>query len=207
MNENDIKRLTGIDSIFASIASEYGYPPAWQRAPGFVSLVKIILGQRVSIASAAAHFLRLENYLKMITPSAVARLTENEMRSCQISRQKAKCLRELSMSILSNSIDMETLGNQNETEVREQLTSVNGIGEWTADIYLMFCLQAKDIFPFGDVAVTNTVKELSGAKTKEEIMQTAEKWRPLRSLATYFLWHYYLRKRNRLAEIKILIMG
>jgi DNA-3-methyladenine glycosylase II len=61
----------------------------------------------------------------------------------------------------------------------------------------MFCLQSKDIFPIGDIAVVNTVKELSDAKTKEEIILLAEQWKPLRSLAVYFLWHYYLNKRNR----------
>ena len=74
------------------------------------------------------------------------------------------------------------------------------IGDWTTDIYLMFCLQSKDIFPIGDIAVVNTVKELSDAKTKEEIILLAEKWKPFRSLAVYFLWHYYLNKRNRPSE-------
>jgi DNA-3-methyladenine glycosylase II len=64
----------------------------------------------------------------------------------------------------------------------------------------MFCLQSKDIFPIGDIAVVTTVKELSDAKTKEEIILLAEKWKPFRSLAVYFLWHYYLNKRNRPSE-------
>ena len=94
-------------------------------------------------------------------------------------------------------VDLEELPKLNETEIRKQLTSIKGIGDWTTDIYLMFCLQSKDIFPIGDIAVVNTVKELSDAKTKEEIILLAEKWKPFRSLAVYFLWHYYLNKRNR----------
>jgi DNA-3-methyladenine glycosylase II len=78
---------------------------------------------------------------------------------------------------------------------------IKGIGNWTADIYLMFCLQLKDIFPIGDIAVVNTVKELSDAKSKEEILLLSERWKPYRSLATYFLWHYYLRKRNKPSEL------
>lgn len=77
------------------------------------------------------------------------------------------------------------------------LTAVKGIGHWTTDIYLMFCLQSRDIFPIGDIAVVNTIKELTSARTQDEILGLAEKWRPLRSLATYFFWHYYLRKRGR----------
>ncbi len=119
------------------------------------------------------------------------------MRSCQISRQKAKYLRALSTSIEDKEIDLDGLAQLEETEIRTQLTQIKGIGQWTSDIYLMFCLQSKDIFPIGDIAVVNTVKELTDARTKEEIMIRVEKWQPLRSLASYFLWHYYLRKRNR----------
>ncbi|HXB93375.1 MAG TPA: hypothetical protein VNU72_13850, partial [Puia sp.] len=72
-----------------------------------------------------------------------------------------------------------------------------GIGRWTSDIYLMFCLQAKDVFPIGDIAVVNTVKELTPARTHEEILALAQRWKPLRSLATYFLWHNYLSQRGR----------
>ena len=81
--------------------------------------------------------------------------------------------------------------------VRQQLTGIKGVGDWTADVYLMFCLKAKDVFPIGDMALRNTICELSNAKTSEEMIALAENWKPLRSLATFFLWHHYLRKRNR----------
>ena len=84
-----------------------------------------------------------------------------------------------------------------EPEIRLQLTGIKGIGDWTADIYLLFCLQRKDIFPIGDIAVVNTLKELTTAKTKNEMLLLSQKWRPFRSLATFYLWHYYLCKRNR----------
>jgi len=82
-------------------------------------------------------------------------------------------------------------------EVRRKLTGIKGIGDWTTDIYLMFCLQAKDIFPLGDIALITTIKELTKVKTQGGIIRLTEKWKPLRSLAAYFLWHYYLKKRNR----------
>ncbi|HLP50888.1 MAG TPA: hypothetical protein VK154_08385 [Chitinophagales bacterium] len=85
--------------------------------------------------------------------------------------------------------------------MRSKLTSIKGIGNWTTDVYLLFCLQKKDVFAIGDIAVINTVKELTDAQTKEEILAVAENWKPYRSLAVYFLWHYYLKKRNRSAMI------
>jgi DNA-3-methyladenine glycosylase II len=197
VNQKDIKRLINTDDVFASIAGKYGHPPNWTRPAGFMSLSKIILEQQVSLASANAHFLKLNNYLQEFTTSGILNLTDGEMRDCQISRQKAKYLRALSTAIVNGDINLDELQGLNEREVRKQLTKIKGIGDWTADIYLMFCMQAKDIFPIGDIAVINTVKELYGMKTKEEIMLLAEKWRPNRSLAVYFLWHYYLKKRNR----------
>jgi DNA-3-methyladenine glycosylase II len=98
---------------------------------------------------------------------------------------------------------LENLSNKGESEIRKDLTRIKGIGTWTSDIYLMFCLQSKDIFPSGDIAIINTVRELISACTKEEIGRLSDKWKPFRSLAAYFFWHYYLKKRNRPAEYNI----
>ena len=197
VNQSEIDGLISLDETFGFIHAKYGAPPNWSRPQGFVSLCKIILEQQVSLASANAHFIKLNSYLQEFTPSNILKLTDHEMRNCQISRQKSTYLRYLSKAIINGEMDLEALPNLPETEIRKQLTSLKGIGDWTTDIYLLFCLQAKDIFPIGDIAVVNTVKEFFGAKTKEEILLLAEQWKPNRSLATYFLWHYYLKKRNR----------
>ncbi len=201
VNQQDVKRLFKLDKLFVSIAEKYGYPPNWSRPQGFISLSKIILEQQLSLASANAHFQKLSAYLNGFTPENILKLTEEEMRVCQISRQKAVYLRELSTSILNGTFDFNKLSKLDETEARAMLTDIKGIGNWTADIYMMFCLQSKNIFPIGDLAVVNTVKELTSAKTMDEIMDLAEKWKPLRSLATYFLWHNYLNKRHKPPEI------
>jgi DNA-3-methyladenine glycosylase II len=197
VNGADINHLIGIDGLFGSIYDMYGHPPNWTRPQGFISLSKIILEQQLSLASANAHFSKLNNYIIEFTPSKILILSDEEMRSCHISWQKAKYLRALSTAILNGNLDLEELPKLSEPEIRIELTNVIGIGDWTADIYLMFCLQSKDIFPAGDIAIVNTVKELTDAKSKNEILVLADKWRPYRSLATYFLWHYYLSKRNK----------
>jgi DNA-3-methyladenine glycosylase II len=197
VNQKDIKILIERNHIFAAIFEQYGAPPDWSREPGFISLSKIILEQQVSLASANAHFQKLNAYLEEFSPSNILYLSDEEMRNCQISRQKAKYLRALSAAICNGELDLLKLPGLGEPEIRRRLIAIKGIGHWTTDIYLMFCLQAKDIFPIGDIAVVNTVKELSGAQTTEEILSLAEQWKPLRSLAAYFLWHYYLKKRGR----------
>jgi len=200
VNQKDIKSLIRQDKIFSVIYKKYGAPPDWSRESGFISLSKIILEQQVSLASARAHFQKLNSYLHEFSPENILKLTDDEMLSCQISRQKAKYLRALSTAITTGEIDLVKLHSLDEPEIRKQLTSIKGIGHWTTDIYLMFCMQAKDIFPIGDIAVVNTVKELSSAKKADEILSLSEKWKPRRSLAAYFFWHYYLKKRNRMSE-------
>lgn len=184
-------------SIFKSIHDKYGMPPNWSREPGFISLSKIILEQQVSIESAKAHFNKLNSYIPEFNPKEIIKLTDQEMRDCHISRQKANYLRSLSVAILENELDLEVLNIYSDSEVRELLTRVKGIGNWTVDIYLMFCLQRKDIFPSGDIAVINAAMELLKVETKVIVLKTSENWTPFRSLAAYYLWHYYLKKRNR----------
>ena len=198
VNNNDIQALVSSHNLFLKIKDLYGIPPNWQRPQGFISLSKIILEQQVSLASAEAHFKKLSSYVKEFSPKEILKLSDKEMRSCQISRQKAKYLRELSLAVLNKDLIFDKLQKLNAEEVRKKLTSIKGIGDWTTDIYLMFCLQSKDIFPFGDIALINTIKELTKVKTKSGIVRLAQKWKPYRSLAAYFLWYYYLKKRNRI---------
>ena len=201
VNAKDIKHLIGTEKTFKTIHNSYGQPPNWFRPPGFISLSKIILEQQVSLASAKAHFLKLNTYVEEFTPSNILQLTDSEMRKCQVSRQKAKYLRHLSTGLLNKTIDLEGLQYLEPDEIRRQLISIKGIGNWTADIYLMFCLQKKDILPIGDIAIFSTIKELWGVTTATEIVGLTQKWTPLRSLASYYLWHYYLRKRNRKSDV------
>ena len=197
VNQLDINHLLKSDDIFVTINNLYGSPPNWNRPQGFTTLSKIILEQQVSLQSANAHFNKLNAYLPAFTPKEILKLSDEEMRQCQISKQKSTYLRALSMAILDGNLDLDGLLKFSVTLIREQLKSIKGIGDWTADIYLMFCLQAKDIFPVGDIAVVNTIRELTGASTKNEIITYSERWKPFRSLATFFLWHYYLSKRKR----------
>lgn len=198
VNSQDIKKLTSSHKLFLFIKDKYGIPPNWQRQEGFVSLCKIILEQQVSLSSAEAHFKKLNGYLSEFSPSEILKLTDEEMRACQISRQKAKYLRALSQAVINNEIDFDELSEIDSDEVRKKLTSIKGIGNWTADIYLMFCLQNKDIFPLGDIALITTIKELTKTKTEVGIVRFTEKLKPIRSIAAYFLWYYYLKKRKKI---------
>ena len=112
VNENHINELTKSHSVFAFIKEMYGVPPNWTRPQGFISLAKIILEQQVSLASAKAHFIKLNDYLDDFTPENLVKLTNDEMRLCQISRQKATYLKALSTAIIKGEINLDAFTSQ-----------------------------------------------------------------------------------------------
>jgi DNA-3-methyladenine glycosylase II len=185
------------DAVFTQIIQQYGVPIQPKRAQGFETLVLLILEQQVSIDSAKATFNKLKNAIPVFSIDNVYVFSEENFRLCGVSRQKTKYIKALSEAILNGQINIDSLAHKNPELVREELIKIKGIGNWTIDIYLMFCLNSLDIIPLGDIAVVNTMKELFDIHTKEEMEIYAQKWKPYRSVATYFLWHYYLHKRGR----------
>lgn len=198
ITDETVNALSELDEIFPMIKERYGVPPNWQRPPGFVTLCRIILEQQVSLESAYATYKKLDTYLEGdFIPEKIILMDDVQMRTCYVSRQKSKYLRNVATAILNKSLIFSDLAAMSNEEVHEQLTQIKGIGKWTANIYLIFVLQRRDILPLGDIAIINTVKELKGATNKEEVGEIALAWQPLRTVATYFLWHYYLNKRGR----------
>ncbi|CAM2835438.1 DNA-3-methyladenine glycosylase family protein [Flavobacterium frigoris] len=192
-----IEYLSAVDPIFNIIIEKYGIPTRPKRPQGFETLVLLILEQQVSIDSAKATFLKLRERIKIFEPTILVEVADEEFRLLGISRQKSSYIKALSLAVLSKNIDLESLASKTTDEVREEPIKIKGIGNWTIDVYLMFCLQAPDLLPLGDVAVVNTMKELLNIHDKEAMEVHAEKWSPYRSVATFLLWHYYLKKRKR----------
>lgn len=185
------------DVIFKMIIEKYGMPKIPKRPEGFETLVLLILEQQVSVDSAKATFLKLKAKEKNFQPAALLILSDEEFRGLGVSRQKTSYIKALSTAILNNDIDLESLRAKTAQQVREELIKIKGIGHWTVDIYLMFCLQEPDLLPLGDIAVVNTIRELLQIESKQEMEIHAFRWSPYRSAATFLLWHYYLEKRGR----------
>ncbi|MFV5699562.1 DNA-3-methyladenine glycosylase family protein [Flavobacterium sp. ZT3R17] len=192
-----IEYLLEKDTIFKSIIEQYGMPTIPIRPQGFETLVLLILEQQVSIDSAKATFLKLKAKEKNFVPVALLDLSDEEFRNLGVSRQKTSYIKALSTAILNKDIDLESLPTKTAEQVRQELIKIKGIGNWTIDIYLMFCLQEPDLLPLGDIAVVNTIKELLDIHKKEDMEVHTIRWSPHRSVATYLLWHHYLNKRNR----------
>jgi DNA-3-methyladenine glycosylase II len=190
-------QVAGTDRHLKSILAEYSYPPLWTRPNTFETLVLTILEQQVSLASAYAAYQKLKERLPVITPADILTFSDEDLRACYFSRQKIVYVRELAAAILSGRIRLKSFENKEDDVVRKELTALKGIGNWTADIYLLHALQRTDIFPLGDLALVNAVQMVMEQKLqKSEIEVKAAAWRPYRSIATMLFWHYYIKKRK-----------
>jgi DNA-3-methyladenine glycosylase II len=192
-------KLANKDRHLKQIIIQHGYPPLWSREPGFATLIHIILEQQVSLASAKAAFLKLQEKIGHILPEKILLLSDEEMKACYFSRQKIKYAKHLASAIVDGELMIDGLNNLSDDEIRTELKKINGIGDWSVDVYLMMVLHRCDLFPGGDVALITSMKEVKNLPkhtSKEEILLLAEKWKPYRTVAAFLLWHAYIKKRN-----------
>ena len=191
--------LSKKDKHLRSIINEHGHPPMWTRPNTFQTLVLTILEQQVSLASAYAAFKKIKERVGYITPQKILALKDEELRACYFSRQKIVYVRELANAILSKQLQLKKLEHLTDEEVRHEFKKIKGIGDWTADVYLMLVLQRTDLFPLGDIALINSLKEVKRLHphiTNEDMLKIAEPWRPYRTIASMILWHSYITKRG-----------
>jgi len=190
--------LAAKDETLAFILDNFGHPIIQKRDEGFASMCHIILEQQVSIASAKACYDKLHNHLGGITPEMMIAASETEFRSCGVSRQKTSYLKDLATKVISKELDFDSFTQKSEAQIRKELVTIKGVGNWSIEVYLMFCLQAPDIVPLGDIAIKNTLKELYQCETPEAMAAISENWKPYRTVASFTIWHYYLKKRNKI---------
>ena len=198
--QRNIQILTKSDRDLAEVVELYGYPPTWYREPGFATLIRIILEQQVSYASAKAAYHRLQSALEKITPESFLTLDDAQLKAVGFSRQKTKYGRELAQALLDRTLDLVALEQSDDDLIRRELTKIKGIGDWTVDIYLMMALQRQDVFPSKDLAVAIAVKEIKHLPQRlkaEELESLAQAWQPYRAIATKILWHYYLNRKSK----------
>ena len=193
------RKLAKKDVDLAGIIKEHGLPPMWTRPNTFQTMILFILEQQVSLASAYAAFKKLKEKIGIITPAKILLLSDEELRACYFSRQKTVYARELANAFLSKRINLKKLSVLPDENIRAEMIQLKGIGHWTIDVYLMHALQRTDLFPLGDIALVNSMKEIKKLPkdiSREEMLVIAEAWRPHRTVASMILWHSYIKRRN-----------
>jgi len=199
--EEAIHALLKQDPRLRPIFALTGMPALRRREPGFVGLAHIICGQQLSTASAAAIWARLTAAFDPFDHDALRRARTDRLGRLGLSAAKIKTLKALARDIGSERLNLDVLANEDADAAHNTLTALHGIGPWTADVYLLFCLGHGDAWPAGDLAVQEAIKLGLGLKarpTAKQMAPLAEPWRPLRGAAAHLWWSYYrtLKKRE-----------
>lgn len=188
-----IDALAEVEPAFAAALARVGYPEPRISDRGFATLLRAIVGQQVSIKAAASIWAKLDAATGgCADPARVAAASEEALRGAGLSRQKMLYARSLAAEVLEGRLDFDRLPADDE-EAIARLVRVNGIGRWTAEIYLLFAEGRTDIWPAGDLAVQIEVGRILGIDerpSEKSIRALAEPWRPHRGAAAVFAWHH-----------------
>jgi len=193
-----VDELRERDPALRRVVDRFGPPPLWSREPGFATLVHLILEQQVSLASAKAAFDRLCVAADPLTPEAFLELDDGQLLAIGFSRQKTRYARALADAIHDGTLELAALPALDDQAVDAALTSVPGIGPWTATIYRLMVLGRPDAWPVHDIALAQSIAELHELPVRPdaaEMLIFAERWRPWRAVAARILWHHYLSVR------------
>ena len=198
--ETGIKFLEQADSRLRYAVGLAGPLPMRRRDPGLHGLLSIIVAQQLSVASANAIFGRFEARFAPFDALGLVEADEAEFRACGLSGPKIRTIRSIASSLSNGDLDLDALGGFEADDAHAVMVKVKGIGPWTADVYLMFCLGHADGFAAGDLALQEAARLLYGLERRpsvKELVAMAEAWRPWRSVAARLLWAYYKVAKSR----------
>ena len=189
-----LAHLGQADRDFARAIAEVGPPPPRQRPATFMGLLHVIVAQQVSTHAAKAISARLDAALETPTPEAFLKLTDADLRAIGLSRQKVIYGRDLAAAFTDGRLSMPRLRRQSDEDAIAAITSIKGLGVWSAEVFLLFSLRRPDVLPAHDlglIVATQRMKRLKARPTPKKLREIAEPWRPFRSYAARMLWHYY----------------
>lgn len=157
----------------------------------FKALISSIISQQISTKAAITVEKRLEDLVKLISPENMAKLSLEDIQSCGMSMRKAKYIKGVVDAAISKEIDFQRLGDLSDEEILKKLTSLYGVGVWTAEMILIFSLERSDIVSFGDLAIRRGMMNLYGLDylTKEDFNKYRKSYSPYGSVASLYLWH------------------
>ena len=198
--EEALAQLILHDPRLVPIAEKAGAFALRRREAGFPGLCAIVCGQQLSTASAAAIRDRLFAAFDPFHHETVRKARTDKLKRLGLSAAKIKAIREIGKAVARGRIDLTKVGEMDADDAHAALTALHGVGPWTADIYLLFCLGHADAFPAGDLAVQESARiafSLRKRPDAEALTKLAEAWRPWRGVAAHLLWAYYHAVKRR----------
>src|SRR5689334_12609547 len=198
--EEAIHALVKLDPRLKPILDRAGMPALRRREAGFVGLAHIVCGQQLSTASAAAIWARLTAAFDPFDHHACRRARADRLGRLGLSAAKIKTLKNIAREIAADRLNLDVLAEEDADAAHHALTSLHGIGPWTADVYLLFCLGHGDAWPAGDLAVQEAIRsglQLKMRPNPKQMAPIAEPWRPWRGAAAHLWWSYYRATKKR----------
>jgi len=198
--EAAVHRLIRQDPRLKQILERVGMPSLRRREPGFVGLAHIVCGQQLSTASAGAIWDRLCKAFDPFDHTAVRRARADRLGRLGLSAAKIKTLKMIARELAAERLNLDVLAEEDADAAHHTLTALHGIGPWTADVYLLFCLGHGDAWPAGDLAVQEAIRiglDLKLRPTAKQMTPLAEPWRPLRGAAAHLWWSFYRAIKKR----------
>jgi len=192
--------LAATDRRLQRIIDEAGPIPLRRSPPGFAAMVSIITAQQISRASADAILGRFSRLVDPLDPESVLACGDEPFRAAGMSRPKQTALTALARAVIDGQLEFSQLADLSAGEARAKLTSIHGIGPWTADVYLLIAAGHVDVFPAGDVALQGAVADALGLDSRpssKELTVIAESWSPWRSVAARLFWAHWRKWRGR----------
>jgi DNA-3-methyladenine glycosylase II len=192
--------VTQADARLHELVQLFGRPTLRRRPAGFPGLCAIVCAQQLSTASAAAIWGRLAAAFDPLDANALRRARAEKLARIGLSRPKIKTLKAISRALANGNIDINALAHMQADEAHAALIALHGIGPWTADIYLLFCLGHADAWPAGDLALQEAARlafRLRRRPEQKQMIRLAERWRPWRGVAAHVLWNYYRAVKKR----------
>jgi DNA-3-methyladenine glycosylase II len=189
-----LAQLVAADPRLKPVAEKAGAFVLRRREAGFPGLCAIVCGQQLSTASAAAIRARLFAAFDPFHHDAVRKARADKLKRLGLSAPKIKSIREIGKAVAEGRIDLTAIGEMDADDAHAALTALHGIGPWTADIYLLFCLGHADAFPSGDLAVQESARIAFNLRKRPDakaLARLAQAWRPWRGVAAHLLWAYY----------------
>lgn len=190
------KYLSKQDPVLAQVITQAGPCTIMPHTDYYWELIDSIISQQLSVKAAATIERRFQELLGSKTPSPEAILAKSveELRTAGLSGAKANYIRDLAQHIIDGSVRFDKFDQQTNEEIISNLTAVKGIGEWTAHMFLIFCLARLDVLPTGDLGIRKGVQVLYGLETTPTPLQVAEiaaknSWSPYESVASWYVWH------------------
>ena len=168
--------------------------PLRHHKPGLIGLARMIVSQQVSVASARAIWGRVCAHYPALSADDLLTASDDDLRACGLSAPKIRTLRAIAAAISDGSLPLHRLSRMPADKAHALMVQVKGIGPWTADLYLLFCIGHADAFPAGDLALQEALRmayELEDRPNAAELAAYAEDWRPYRGIAAQLLWAYY----------------